>query len=120
MGIIGEHKGFVQGVAWDPKNKYWATMCTDRTLRIINSQTRKTIARVAKGKFLNNKNLEDEKEDKLMKLFHDDTLKTFFRRLCFTPDGELLITPCGLMEDPTSEGKFIDCTYIFTRNSLNR
>lgn len=98
-------------------------MCTDRTLRIYNIQTRKAIARVARARYLNGKTeKEDEKEkdDKSTKLFYDDTLKTFFRRLCFSPDGELLITPCGLMEDPLTEGKFIDATYIFTRNSWNQ
>lgn len=27
---LNEHKGFVQGVAWDPRNKYVATFATDR------------------------------------------------------------------------------------------
>lgn len=28
--ILSDHKGFVQGVAWDPKNKFLATLSTDR------------------------------------------------------------------------------------------
>lgn len=30
MAILNDHKGFVQGVAWDPKNQYVATLSTDR------------------------------------------------------------------------------------------
>lgn len=30
MAILSDHKGFVQGVAWDPKNQYIATLSTDR------------------------------------------------------------------------------------------
>lgn len=28
------HKGFVQGVAWDPNNQYAATMSSDRSVRV--------------------------------------------------------------------------------------
>lgn len=28
--ILNDHQGFVQGVAWDPKNQYLATLSTDR------------------------------------------------------------------------------------------
>lgn len=31
-GILGEHKGFVQGVAWDPCGQYVATMSSDRSV----------------------------------------------------------------------------------------
>lgn len=27
------------------------------------------------------------------RMFHDDSMKSFFRRLSFTPDGSLLLTP---------------------------
>lgn len=30
LAILSDHKGFVQGVAWDPKNQYIATLSTDR------------------------------------------------------------------------------------------
>lgn len=30
IAILNDHKGFVQGVAWDPKNQYIATLSTDR------------------------------------------------------------------------------------------
>jgi hypothetical protein len=30
VGLLKEHKGFVQGVAWDPLNQYMATLSSDR------------------------------------------------------------------------------------------
>lgn len=30
MGMFKENKGFVQGVAWDPLQKYVATLSSDR------------------------------------------------------------------------------------------
>ena len=52
---------------------------------------------------------------KAMRIFHDDTLQTFFRRLTFTPDGQLLIVPSGVID---SEEKQISATFIFTRGSF--
>lgn len=31
------------------------------------------------------------------RMFHDDSMKSFFRRLSFTPDGSYLLTP-GMWE----------------------
>lgn len=77
-----------------------------------------------------------EDDEKPYKLFHDDTLKTFCRRLSFSPDGLVLFTPCGLLElnepsppvavdenkEPAApvlskkENKKMNATYAFTRN----
>lgn len=40
----------------------------------------------------------------LNRLFHDDSLKTFCRRLCYSPRGELLVVPGGLLP-PTEKIK---------------
>ena len=50
-----------------------------------------------------------------MRIFHDDTLRSFFRRLAFSPDGQLLITPAGLME--TSKGP-TNATFVFARGAF--
>ena len=52
---------------------------------------------------------------KAVRLFHDDTLRSFFRRLAFSPDGQLLITPAGLME--TVEGQ-TSATFVFVRGAF--
>ena len=66
-------------------------------------------------------------EEKSYKLFHDDTLKTFCRRLTFSPDGLLLFTPCGNLEMSTEEDentlkreKKLNTTFAFSRNQLSK
>ncbi|KAJ3294286.1 hypothetical protein HDU79_011248 [Rhizoclosmatium sp. JEL0117] len=52
-----------------------------------------------------------------MKLFHDDTLSSFFRRLSFSPDGSLLIAPAGIHRaSPKENTKHV--VYVFTRENL--
>lgn len=66
--------------------------------------------------FFIGKENETEKE-KPAKLFHNDTLKTFFRRLTFSPHGEVLIAPCGVVEN---ENKNQDMSYLFARGAFNK
>ncbi|XP_050096864.1 chromatin assembly factor 1 subunit B [Anopheles aquasalis] len=117
QAILHDHKGFVQGVAWDPKDKYLATLCTDRVFRVFDIQSKRVVSRsnkcslpVPAGHPLHGKTI---------RLFHDDTLQTFFRRLSFSPDGNLIVTPSGVAE---IEGvpKPLNTTYIYTRNSLRQ
>lgn len=49
-GTLGEHSGFVQGVAWDPRGKYLATLSSDRALRVFDADLRKMLAKVTKAK----------------------------------------------------------------------
>ncbi|KAG5677943.1 hypothetical protein PVAND_007657 [Polypedilum vanderplanki] len=114
--IIRDHKGFVQGVSWDPLNKYLATLSTDRFFRIFDVKTKKNIQR-------NNKSIlpvssESPFYKKTVRLFHDDTLQTFFRRLCFSPEGSLIVVPSGCAEIEGSEEKPLNTTYIYTRYNL--
>ena len=66
--------------------------------------------------------IEDEKErkkreDQSVRLFHDDTFKGFFRRLCWSNDGELLVVPSGVVETD-EEKNFTHCSWVFTRLNL--
>ncbi|XP_076257991.1 chromatin assembly factor 1, p105 subunit [Rhynchophorus ferrugineus] len=110
--ILSDHKGFVQGVAWDPKNQIIATVSTDRICRIFDQSGKHVKARVFKGKITS---VPDDHflKDKEVKFFYDDTFKSFFRRLSFTPDGSLLIVPSGHIE--VNDCKyFLNATLIFT------
>lgn len=125
--IFSEHKGFVQGVAWDPKNQFVATLSSDRNCRVYSLKTKKVVQKMHQAQLK-----VGEDEEKPYKLFHDDTLKTFCRRLSFSPDGLVLFTPCGLLElnEPSpseaentesvpvlkKENKKMNATYAFTRN----
>ncbi|KAI0008147.1 WD40 repeat-like protein [Xylariaceae sp. FL0662B] len=59
-------------------------------------------------------------------LYANETLTSFFRRLTFTPDGSLLLTPAGQYQvqhqteglKPTYE--VINTVYIYTRGGINK
>lgn len=59
-------------------------------------------------------------------LYANETLTSFFRRLTFTPDGSLLLTPAGQYQTqhqneggkPTFE--VINTVYIYTRGGINK
>lgn len=64
-------------------------------------------------------------------LYHSETLQSFFRRLTFSPDGSLLLTPLGIfktesqsksptkLEGGTSED-ITNTVYIYIRSGLNK
>lgn len=111
--ICKEHNSYVQGVAWDPLNKYIASLSTDRNMIISNCKNGKTIHKIFKTNFEENDYLPTTS-----KLFYDQTLMSFFRRLTFSPGGELLLVPSGILE--LKNDKFENVVYVFERKSLNR
>ncbi|KAI9888027.1 MAG: hypothetical protein M1823_000148 [Watsoniomyces obsoletus] len=60
--------------------------------------------------------------------YADESLKSFFRRLTFTPDGSLLLTPAGqyrVLQTATAGGNSgaddpINTVYIYTRAGFNK
>ncbi|XP_045447471.1 chromatin assembly factor 1 subunit B [Melitaea cinxia] len=116
--IVTDHKGFVQGVSWDPKGQLIATASTDRVFRTIDVSTKKVISRSSKAvlPFPKDHALHDIK----VRLYHDDTLQTYFRRLQFSPDGLLIAVPAGRIEPEQGKPvmKPMNAVYIYTRYSL--
>ncbi|QSZ32299.1 hypothetical protein DSL72_001873 [Monilinia vaccinii-corymbosi] len=61
-------------------------------------------------------------------IYANETLKSFFRRLAFTPDGSLLFTPAGQYQTQhkgSEEGakmmyEVINTVYIYTRGGINK
>ena len=59
-------------------------------------------------------------------LYHSETLTSFFRRLTFTPDGSLLLTPAGQyqtqhqVEGSKPSFEVINTVYIYTRGGINK
>ena len=117
LNYLPGHKGYVQGVAWDPLDNFIVTLATDRVLRIFKPQTKRIICKVYKS------NLKVDGKVKLSRLFYDDTLRTYSRRLAFSPGGEVMMAPSGIveLEDSDEENfKFINVCYLFLRSSLNK
>ncbi|XP_014391123.1 PREDICTED: chromatin assembly factor 1 subunit B [Myotis brandtii] len=113
ISIFNEHKSYVQGVTWDPLGQYIATLSCDRTLRVYSTQKKRVAFNVSK--MLAGAGTEGEARS--YRMFHDDSMKSFFRRLSFTPDGSLLLTPAGCVE---SGENVTNTTYLFSRKNLKR
>ncbi|XP_041856767.1 chromatin assembly factor 1 subunit B [Melanotaenia boesemani] len=111
--ILNDHKSYVQGVTWDPLGQYVATLSCDRVMRVYNTHTKKKafcISKMSSGPLA-------EGEAKQYRMFHDDSMRSFFRRLSFTPDGSFLLAPAGCVEIGEN---IINTTYIFSRKGLKR
>ena len=52
-------------------------------------------------------------------MFHDNGLKSFFRRLSFSPDGQLLVVPAGCLEKDGDQDAS-NTTFVFARTNLNK
>ncbi|KAI0198397.1 WD40 repeat-like protein [Astrocystis sublimbata] len=58
-------------------------------------------------------------------LYANETLTSFFRRLTFTPDGSLLLTPAGQYQiqrqvDGKATSEVTNTVYIYTRGGINK
>jgi len=116
----GCHKGFVQGVSWDPLNSILLSLGNDRSCRLLSWKEKERKARnirTLKKRVIPTKNEEEEEGEKKREeersvspsseekkkashpMFADSTLSSFFRRPSFTPDGSLLLLPSGLCPD---------------------
>ncbi|KAG7197476.1 hypothetical protein KM043_013324 [Ampulex compressa] len=115
-GILSDYKGFVQGVSWDPCNQYLCTISTDRVCRLADISTKKTVQRVHKSKIPTPSG--HPLADKTVRLFYDDTFKSFFRRLTFSLDGTLIIVPSGIIEPRETTEKISNATIVFSRKNL--
>ncbi|XP_063303458.1 chromatin assembly factor 1 subunit B [Pelobates fuscus] len=113
ISIFNEHKSYVQGITWDPLGQYIATLSCDRVMRVYRTETKRVAYNVSKMA----STAQPEGEFKSYRIFHDDSMKSFFRRPTFTPDGSLLLTPAGCVE---SGDALVNTTYVFSRKSLKR
>ncbi|XP_041127473.1 chromatin assembly factor 1 subunit B-like isoform X1 [Polyodon spathula] len=113
MTVFNEHKSYVQGVTWDPLGQYITTLSCDRVMRVYSTQTRKKTYSVSK--MLSAAVTGGEVRN--YRMFHDDSMRSFFRRLTFTPDGSLLLVPAGCVE---AGENVTNTTYVFSRKNLKR
>jgi chromatin assembly factor 1 subunit B len=102
---LPQHQHFVQGVAWDPLNRFLCSQSSDRALHVYHIDTLK------QPKLLHKMvKLQDNVKTKL---YQDEELNSFFRRLSFAPDGSVLITTAGISPDQESF-----CAYGYDRNAF--
>ncbi|GAA6093273.1 chromatin assembly factor 1 subunit B [Tachysurus ichikawai] len=111
--IFNDHKSYVQGVSWDPLGQYISTLSCDRVMRVYSTHAKKKAYSVSKM----TSGTAGEGEVKNFRMFHDDSMRSFFRRLTFTPDGSFLLAPAGCVE--TGEN-VTNTTYVFSRKSFKR
>ncbi|RKP37081.1 WD40-repeat-containing domain protein [Dimargaris cristalligena] len=139
---IADHSNYIQGVAWDPKGHFFATQSSDRAVNIYE-WTVKTLNTTKKSLLVKHSRLEDKSTGdgpskphslsgqtggpQYVRLYHSETLTSFFRRLCFTPDGSVLLTPAGIHRvhdsSTTKSGSSADeqtqnAVYIYARDRL--
>lgn len=106
-----------QGVSWDPKNEFISTASSDRICRVFDCTGKHLKCRTGKGTL-------PVPEDhplfgKQVKYFHDDTFKSYFRRLKFSPDGSVLVVPAGCVETDDCK-KALNATFVFTLDDLKQ
>jgi len=114
LAILKEPKGFVQGVVYDPLGVTYACLSTDRSLRIFSVSNNKCIHNVNKLQMSKDK---ENTETTSVRMYHDDTMKSFFRRMCFSSDGSLLFTPAGCLD---IDLKPVNVSFIYKKNSYSR
>ncbi|XP_012062337.1 PREDICTED: chromatin assembly factor 1 subunit B [Atta cephalotes] len=114
--ILQDHKGFVQGVSWDPCNQYVCTISTDRYCRLISIATKKVVQRVYKSKIPTPS--DSSLQGKFVRLFYDDTFKSFFRRLTFSIDGSLIFVPSGIIELQETTETISNAVIVFSRKDI--
>eukprot|EP01041_Mallomonas_annulata_P001666 gene1666-3220_t len=151
------HSKYVQGVAWDPLDQMVVTQSADRTCRVhqfkyktgtplkLGAKATLTIKMLGSGSSpsvgtegpvtassVDNPPVIGTKSPP-SNLYADDTVPCFFRRLAFSPDGSLLITPSGVLRSTVSENVAMTtsatttaqpaasfCTHIFSREHMNQ
>jgi chromatin assembly factor 1 subunit B len=126
IGSINSHSHYVQGVAWDPLNQYVVTCSSDRTVKVSE------LVQAPSPKEVDKKPPPKEKgetptfaiklissiESYKKKLFADEQLATFFRRLVWSPEGSLLLIPAGLCNvNPLLNNTMSPVVHVFVRGN---
>ncbi|PAA55095.1 hypothetical protein BOX15_Mlig010883g4, partial [Macrostomum lignano] len=111
--IVREHAHFVQGIACDPLGRLVATQSSDRTVRVYGCSARAVvIAKCVRN--TEQQQQQQQQQSNNYRLFADDSWKSFFRRLSFSPDGKVLAAPAGLHWNDNY------CVHLFGRAKLDK
>uniref|UniRef100_A0A1I8FDL8 WD_REPEATS_REGION domain-containing protein n=1 Tax=Macrostomum lignano TaxID=282301 RepID=A0A1I8FDL8_9PLAT len=89
-----------------------ATQSSDRTVRVLRLQARAVV--IAKCVRNTEQQQQQQQQSNNYRLFADDSWKSFFRRLSFSPDGKVLAAPAGLHWNDNY------CVHLFGRAKLDK
>ncbi|ONH68566.1 Chromatin assembly factor 1 subunit B [Cyberlindnera fabianii] len=140
---ITDHAHYVQGAAWDPRGKFLATQSADRSVHIHVFKTTGKDMKVsvlqksaradlpmrqpgaASGKTSETVASDlpplDFNNIRSSMLYQTESLRSFFRRLSFSPDGSLLLAPAGIYKSSAEDkDEPTNTVYIYTRQGLNK
>jgi len=128
--ILSDHTHYVQGVAWDPLGKFIATQSSDRSVAVykcskdnhgnlVIGSCIKRHLKLDPSKCLSSRMKSTNTSNEIntasnampptagsnqsFRHFQDENLVSFFRRLGFTNDGALLVTPAGLYKQTNDD-----------------
>lgn len=116
---IDAHSHYVQGIAWDPQNVYLTSQSADRCVNVHKAPgSASPLSLLHKLMRLELPVSIGSTEFKSSMLYHPETLQSFFRRLSFSPDGSLLLTPLGVSKD--ENGEEINTVFVYVRACLTK
>ncbi|RKP14701.1 WD40-repeat-containing domain protein, partial [Piptocephalis cylindrospora] len=121
---LADHRHYVQGVAWDPLEEYIATQSSDRSMDLIDLSVPTCQSFQRRRMMMGGDMSPDVPVMESRGLYYGEDLTSFFRRLAFTPDGSLLITPAGYQHVPGPDyssgggGGTEHCAHVFSRLRL--
>lgn len=87
-----------------------------RHCRLISITTKKVVQRVYKSRIPTPPG--SSLEGKPVRLFYDDTFKSFFRRLTFSTDGSLIFVPSGIIESQEATEIISNAIIVFSRENI--
>jgi len=112
-----EHVHHVQGVALDPLGEYLVSWSVDRNCNVykmVNKDKFVCEKKIRKRRF----KLNNEEKIRKHQMYLNESVMTFFRRGCWSPDGQFYFSPCAIYKkDQKSKSQY--ATYIFSRNNIN-
>jgi chromatin assembly factor 1 subunit B len=129
---LEEHRHYVQGVAWNPWRPFIATQSADRTCRLYSVKSKtsggRSVVRMKSKNVVSHLRAvvpsavgpisTDTNKGSINRLYLDEGAPSFFRRLSWSPDGLLLLTPMGLQQEKGLEPRY--SAFLFAYPNFHR
>lgn len=138
LAEITEHSHYVQGISWDPLGEFITSLSADRSLHVyslkrgsqgstepLKAELYNKVSRI-EVPILPDTLKPNENSVRSLSIYHTESLQSFFRRLAFSPDGSLLLTPLGIFrkqdnkEEEDSQDSFTNTVYVYLRAGLKQ